>query len=76
MSGTGIAYAAVLLRACYALSGSVRCYATSGPELAGAMRRPGTRYLPTHPYAMSGTDLAYAAPLSAYGYAMRCPVLT
>eukprot|EP00961_Rhodomonas_salina_P303775 3941360-Rhodomonas_salina.2 len=89
MRGSKSAYAAICLRACYAMPGTGLAYAARnrvryamcGTELAyAAMRRS------VCCYAASGTDIAYAsarcilrrregrsATLSAYARAMQCP---
>eukprot|EP00961_Rhodomonas_salina_P092397 1243111-Rhodomonas_salina.3 len=71
MHDWGVYDGGMVLRACYAMSGTDRAY--------GAMRCPVLIYRipscgPT-PYAMSGTDLACAI-LWSNGLAMQCPVLT
>eukprot|EP00961_Rhodomonas_salina_P257046 3473416-Rhodomonas_salina.2 len=60
MAGTEIAYAAVGLRACYAMSGTDIPYAGSARVVrgTGAERRYSSlRYLLCHCYAVSGTDV-------------------
>eukprot|EP00961_Rhodomonas_salina_P130541 1757434-Rhodomonas_salina.3 len=79
MPGTARAYAAALLDACYAMSGTDLGYAATRPSRVGR-RRPIPPYVhlmqcllpasrkdvisPRACYAMSGTDLAYQAPFS------------
>eukprot|EP00961_Rhodomonas_salina_P008926 121965-Rhodomonas_salina.2 len=89
MSGTDIAYGGLVLCVYYAMSGVCYENTMSSSDLDYAATRPESRQRPWRgwsvlgsgialraSYAMSGTDLAYDAILSAYALPMRCPVLT
>eukprot|EP00961_Rhodomonas_salina_P081089 1090563-Rhodomonas_salina.4 len=69
MSGTDIVHVVgIFLRACYAMSSTetahtaTLCYAMSAPNLLTVSLAPSIGAIPgTDAYAMSGSDLAYAA---------------
>eukprot|EP00961_Rhodomonas_salina_P194261 2623263-Rhodomonas_salina.1 len=76
VSGTDIAYGAIRLSACYAVSSTeIACGARGVRAGQGSSSLLWCAICLRACYAVSGTDVVYGA-LSAYALATRCPVLT